>query len=84
MLSLSVILCVAYFFVLSYWWNLGLVSAGAMIMSGRLPDLVYEIRTGTRPSKKQQGLPYILGMVLILLSLPLTWYALCRWAKVGV
>lgn len=70
---LSVGFAAGFLYALFYFWNLGLALAAAMMMLGRLPDLLYEIRTGQR-------LPvYHVGTLLVFCALPLTWYSLCKW-----
>jgi hypothetical protein len=74
-------LTAAYLFGLYHFWNVGLVVSAGLVMVGRLPDLLWEIRTGTKISTANypKGAVSVMSIVLILLSLPLTWYSLCKW-----
>jgi hypothetical protein len=64
-------------YALHHYWNACLVAAAVMILVGRMPDLLWEIRHG-RTGPKGQGVVYVVGFVLILAALPVVWYALCR------
>jgi len=80
MTLLSLVLMVALFFVLYYFWNIGLaVSAGLLLLS-RLPDLFWKIRTGNKVFKANmpKGAVYVVSFLLTLISLPLIWYSLCK------
>jgi hypothetical protein len=64
-----------------HFWNVGLAVSAGLVMVGRLPNLLWEIRTGTKISTANypKGAVSVMSIVLILLSLPLTWYSLCKW-----
>jgi hypothetical protein len=81
MTLLFVVLTVAYFFALYHFWNIGLAVSAGLVMVSRLPDLLWEIRTGKKASKASmpKGTAYIVATVLMWLALPLTWYSLCKW-----
>jgi hypothetical protein len=70
-----------YFFSLYHFWNIGLVAAAGLLMMSRLPDLLWEIRTGKKVSRVSmpKGPAFIVAVVLDLVALPLTWYSLCLW-----
>ncbi len=76
---LSAALGVAYLFALYCFWNLTLAAAAAIVMVGRLPDLLHEVRTGMRVSQSESpgGLIYYFGIVVVVCALPVTWYSLC-------
>jgi len=78
---LAVTIIVGYFGLLTYYWNFGLSLAAAMTMLARLPDLLWEIRTGQRVTRKNapQGAQYLFGLVLLYGALPVVWYSLCKW-----
>ena len=56
-------------------------------MVSRLPDLFWDIQTGRLSGEKvsKAGMPMgavqIVAFLLVLLSLPLTWYSLCKWTR---
>jgi hypothetical protein len=52
-----------------------------MAMLARMPDLLWEIRTGQRVSgtNKPGGVVYTVAAGVYWLVLPLVWYSLCRW-----
>jgi hypothetical protein len=77
MTLLSLVLTAAFFFVLYYFWNVGLVVSAGLIMLSRLPDLLWEIQTGIKGMPK--GVVYIVANLMLWLSLPLIWYSLCKW-----
>ena len=68
-----------YIFALYHYWNIFLATAGVVAMVSRLPGLVWEIRTGRKPTKDNRptGFIHMIDMPLFVLNLPLTWYALC-------
>jgi hypothetical protein len=75
------VLTVAYLIAIYHFWNVGLAVSAGLVMVGRLPNLLWEIRTGTKISTANypKGAVSVMSIVLILLSLPLTWYSLCKW-----
>jgi hypothetical protein len=81
MTLLFLVLTVAYFFALYHFWNIGLAVSAGLVMVSRLPDLLWEIRTGKKVSKASmpKGTACIVATVLMWLALPLTWYSLCKW-----
>ncbi len=70
-----------YFSMLYYYWNIGVVIAAIMLMFGRLPDLLFEIKTGMKINNKTMPRTpiYIIGMIIMWIALPLLWYSLCYW-----
>lgn len=68
-----------YFFALFHYWNIGILSAGLILMFTRLPDLLFEMKTGSKINSK--NIPKrpidILCNILSWLALPLVWYSLC-------
>jgi len=77
---ISIVLAGAYLFALYYFWNVRLAVAGGLLMASRLPDLLWEIRTGKKVGRgrRPKGAIYILATIIIWAALPLIWYALCR------
>lgn len=84
---LTVICCVIailYFFSLYHYWNIFLVVAASMLMVSRIPDLLFEMRTGVKFSlRNRKNMPNRpIDFICNLLSwcaLPLTWYSLCYY-----
>jgi hypothetical protein len=78
---IAFILTVAFLFALYHYWNVGLALSAGIIMLARMPDLLWEIRNGRKMTldDKPTGLFYQLSFAVILLTLPLVWYSLCRW-----
>ena len=71
----ALILLIAFFVALYYFWNIGVVIAALIIMAARIPDLVWEIRHGRAKIKEMPAI-YMLTLVITLASLPVLWYAL--------
>lgn len=76
-----IVLTVAYLIAIYHYWNVILVACAALIIISRLPDLLWEIRTGQRASKANipKGIFSNIGIVIDILTLPLTWFALYKW-----
>jgi hypothetical protein len=81
MTVLFLIMMVAFLLLLYYFWNFGLAVSAGLLMISRLPDLIWKIRARDKISKSSmpKGAIYIVSFLLMLLSLPLTWYSLCKW-----
>lgn len=73
------LISILYFYVLYHYWNVGILAAGIILMFTRLPDLLFEMRTGERINSR--NIPKrpidILCSVLSWLTIPLIWYSLC-------
>jgi hypothetical protein len=72
------IVTVVFFFILFHFWNIGVVFASIIIMAGRLPDLLNEIKQGKKINQinvKKTALYYI-SAFLPWLALPLLYYSL--------
>ena len=80
MTFVSIVLAGGFLYSLLYFWNIGLAAAGAILMIWRLPDFLWEIRTGRKLSRGDmpKGLLNIMPVVLLLGALPLIWYSLCK------
>lgn len=76
----SIVLTAAYLFTLFYFWNVLLALAGGLVMASRIPDLIWEIRTGSKVTRRSgpKGLLYIFATIIQWGSFPLIWYALCQ------
>ena len=75
-----VALGLVYLYALLRFWNIGVVGAAVMLMLGRLPDLLWEIRTSKKdkPHRAPKGLRGLLAMSLTWGALPVLWFALCH------
>lgn len=83
MTLVGIVLTAAYLFALYRYWNVALAIAAVLVMVSRLPDLLWEIKTGTKVTQENapQSVIYYVGQLLWLLALPLTWYSLCGWKQ---
>ncbi len=75
----SILIGISYLFALYYYWNIGILIAGLILMYARLPDLLFEMRTGEKLtlSNMPKRPIDILFNTLSWLALPLIWYSLC-------
>lgn len=74
----ALVLNILYFYLLFHFWNIGVVIAAIIIMVGRLPDLLWEIKHGQRVNlqlMKKNALYYIASF-LPWLALPVLYYSL--------
>jgi len=78
---LAFVLTIAYLWALYHFWNIGLAASASILMLSRVPDLLWEIRTGSkvRPGNAPKSGIYIIATVLMWIVLPLIWYSLCKW-----
>jgi hypothetical protein len=78
MTVLSIILTGAYVFALFHFWNINLALAGGILMAARIPDLVWEIRTGDRVTRanRPKGTVYTIATICMWGSLLLIGYSL--------
>lgn len=70
---------IAYFFALYHYWNIGIMTAGLILMFSRLPDLLFEMKNGVKinaTNMPKKTIDVVLN-ILSLLALPLIWYSLC-------
>lgn len=77
--AFSVLLGVLYFYLLLRFWNFGVVVIAAMLMLSRLPDLVWEIRTGEKATLKSRprGTIGVLATIVMWAALPALYFVLC-------
>lgn len=70
---------IAYFYALYHYWNIGIMTAGLILMFTRLPDLLFEMKNGEKINSANMPKKSIDVMLNILswLALPLIWYSLC-------
>lgn len=75
---IAFVLILAYFYALFHFWNIGVVACAVIVMIGRLPDLVWEIKHGkkTDPSQMKKDALYYLSAFLPWLGLPVLYFSL--------
>ena len=80
MTFLSILVTAAYLFALFHFWNVWLAVGGVIVMVSRIPDLIWEIRTGDRVTRtrRPKGPVYIVASAFDWGSLLLIWYSLCE------
>jgi hypothetical protein len=71
------IIGILYFYALYHFWNIGILIAGLILMFTRLPDLLFEMKTGEKINLRNmaKGPLDIFFTVLSWLTLPLLWYS---------
>ncbi|MEO7311099.1 MAG: hypothetical protein ABIX01_11925 [Chitinophagaceae bacterium] len=71
------LIAAGYLYCLYHFFNIGVATAGLVHMITRIPDLLFEIRTGEKVSNtnKPKGPLYITTSILSWLTLPLLWYS---------
>lgn len=76
----ALVLIILFLAALYYFWNIGLVIAALMLITARIPDLIWEIRRGRALETRDMMRPrfWMLSTVLSWVSLPVVWYALYR------
>jgi len=75
---LSIMATVSFIGALTYYWNMALALVAILLMTSRLPDLLWEIKKGRKITKSdpKSVLSYI-SVAIMFLCLPLAWFALC-------
>jgi len=74
----ALILIILYFYALFHFWNLGVLAVALIIMAGRLPDLLWEIKNGRKvnPNLMKKDLMYYVTSFLPWVGLPLLYFSL--------
>lgn len=76
-LIFSLLITAGYFYALNHYFNCILVVAAIMLMISRLPDLILEMKTGQKLSRK--NMPNrridIIFNIICWLALPVIWYS---------
>lgn len=69
---------IVFFYLLFRLWNIGFAIAVLMIMLGRLPDLLWDIKHGkkTDPKSMKKNFLYHVNGYLIWLALPVIYHSL--------
>lgn len=75
---IALVLIAGYFYGLLRIWNIGVVLAALVIMAGRLPDLIWEIKHGKRlnTNEMDKNATYYITAFLPWLALPILYYSL--------
>jgi len=73
---IALILIVTFFYFLFHFWNIGVVAVAVIIMIGRLPDLIWEIKHGVKinPKMMDKNVLYYMSAFLPWIGLPLLYY----------
>ena len=77
----ALLLLVAFFYALLHFWNVWVVVAAIMIIAGRFPDLLWEIKNGKRLTYQEtKNLPhdilYFITAFLPWVAFPVLYYSL--------
>lgn len=74
----ALVLIIVYFYLLFHFWNIGVVVAAIILMIGRLPDLLWEIKHGkkTDPMLMKKNAMYYISAFLPWLALPVLYFSL--------
>ncbi len=77
---IALIINIIYFYLLFRIWNVGVVIAVLIIMTGRLPDLLWDIKHGkkTDPKLMKKNAMYYVSAFLPWLALPVLYFSLYR------
>lgn len=77
---LFVALTVAFLVFLANVWNIGVAIAAAFVMLSRVPDLIWEIRSGRKidGATMPKGRVYQSANLLNWVAIPVLWFALCQ------
>lgn len=75
---IALILIITYLYVLFHFWNIGVMASAIMLMIGRFPELLWEIKNGKKRDEKstpKNALSYM-STLLIFAALPVLYYSL--------
>jgi hypothetical protein len=77
---IAAMLIFAFLSIIYYFWNAGLVIAVAMLMISRIPDLIWEIKSGKKLELADMKRPKLslLTTAISWASLPVVWYSIYR------
>lgn len=73
-------LIISFLGILYYFWNVGLVIAALMLMVSRVPDVIWEIKTGKALALEDMKKPkfFLLATLLSWASMPVVWYSIAK------
>lgn len=74
----AAVLNIVFFYLLAHFWNYGVVLAALIIITGRLPDLIWDIKHGrkTDPKLMKKGFLFYFSAILPWLAFPVLYYSL--------
>lgn len=77
----ALILIVGFLYSLLHFWNVGVMAVAVIIMAGRLPDLLWEIKHGkkTDPKLLKKNALYYISAFLPWVGFPVLYYSLYIW-----
>jgi hypothetical protein len=75
---ISTVLIVAFLGILYYFWNMGLMAAGLMLILSRAPDQIWEMKSERKLEMGDMSKPQfsVLTTLLSWASLPVVWYSI--------
>ena len=75
---LFIFLTIGYYYLLYHFWSIGVVLAAAMLMIGRVQDLLWEIRKGRKVTAKDypKGIISIISTLFVWGAFVVLWFAL--------
>lgn len=76
--TVTLILNIVFLYLLFRFWNIGVVVAALIIMTGRLPDLLWDIKHGkkTDPTLMKKNVLYYISAFLPWLAFPVIYFSL--------
>jgi hypothetical protein len=79
--SIFIIIAFVYYYILFHYFNYGFAIAGAMLMFPRIPDLLFEMETGTKVTAKNspKGILSLLCTALLWGAIPVLIYFICYY-----
>lgn len=74
---IALILIITYFYLLFHFWNIGVMVVAIMFMTGRLPDLLWEIKHSRKVDKTApKNAWFYIDAILTFGALPVLFYSL--------
>lgn len=72
------VLIVTFLGILGYFWNAALMAAGLLLILSRVPDLIWELKSGSALERGNIRKPQLslLSALLAWCSLPVVWYSI--------
>ena len=75
---IALVLIIAFSYALFHFWNIGVLAVALIIMAGRVPDLLWEIKHGRKvdPDLMKKNALYYITSFLPWVGLPLLYFSL--------
>ena len=75
---IALVLIIAFSYALFHFWNIGVLAVALIIMAGRLPGLLWEIKNGRKvdPDLMKKNALYYITSFLPWVGLPLLYFSL--------